>query len=400
MHIAMKPLLVGALFAVATLAGSPALAAAPPTEPAPGEAATVPADWVQLVDDTGTITVSVPPTWTDVLTAPVDLESGATTLAAIEASTDRELFNATFDIAGVTFVAVPFTPDTATAADSFGLGGGCAETESRPYDDGVFVGTRLVSTLCTGNPSAQFHVIAANPVNQAFTAQLRIQIAGPGELPILEGILASFNMTGASAAGTTLPGVATTAPAPATTAAANFPPPTGELPADWVPLVDDTQTIAIAVPSAWTATDTTPMTNDDGTPRPWISATTDQELFIPPQGTADTFSVPGVIYVAGTYESDTIVRLQASSYVDLCTADPVQTYDDGVFVGHIQNLTACGGTSTRIVQVVANPPDQAFTATLLIQLTGGTDDAAILNGLLLSFTTGTAAGASTTTSVG
>ena len=73
---------------------------------------------------------------------------------------------------------------------------------------------------------------------------------------------------------------------------------------------------------------------------------------------------------------------------DVCTAGPLQTYDDGVFVGHIQTFSACAGTASSIVRVSANPADQAFTADLLIQLTGEADDAATLNGLLLSFNRG------------
>ena len=71
---------------------------------------------------------------------------------------------------------------------------------------------------------------------------------------------------------------------------------------DWSALVDDTLTIAIRVPSVWTAVDLTPQQLDDG-PQPWISATTDESLFFPPPGTADTFGVPGVVYRAETFDS-------------------------------------------------------------------------------------------------
>jgi hypothetical protein len=92
-----------------------------------------------------------------------------------------------------------------------------------------------------------------------------------------------------------------------------------------------------------------------------------------------------VIYRAMPYAADTAARLAASPYNDQCTAQPMQSYDDGVFAGHIQSFESCGGTSTRIVQVAASPADGSFTASLLIQLTGLPDDDATLNGLLLSF---------------
>jgi hypothetical protein len=128
-----------------------------------------------------------------------------------------------------------------------------------------------------------------------------------------------------------------------------------------------------------------PGQNEDGSPQPWISATTDQDLFFPPAGERDTFSVPGVIFRAYPFNPDTTQRLATSSYHDVCTAGPLETYEYGVFVGHIQTFTACDGTASSIVRVSANPADQAFTADLLIQLTGEADDAATLNGLLLSF---------------
>jgi hypothetical protein len=381
--------------AVLTAAGQTAAATAPPTEPPGTDLGTpVPADFVPLVDDTGTITVEVPGSWTDVDTAPNDA------LPFIEASTDRQAYNDTFDVPGVTYVATPFNTDTEAAARQFGLEGGCADEVVQPYDDGVFVGSHLIYTECGGG-SAEFHVIAANPANQAFTAMLRIQITGPAEQPILDGILATFNVTAEAATGSSVPGASTVTtaatPTTATATGSAFPPPTGEIPADWTRLVDDTQTIAIAVPSTWTAIDPAPGNNEDGTPLPWISATTDQALFFPAAGTADTFSVPGVIYRAFPYDADTAGRLETSDLHEICAADPVQTYDDGFFVGHIQSFNGCGGTASRVVRVSANPADGSFTADLLIQLTGQPDDAATLNGLLLSFSQADPGAAPTTT---
>ena len=104
-----------------------------------------------------------------------------------------------------------------------------------------------------------------------------------------------------------------------------------------------------------------------------------------PQGTADTFGVPGVVYSAYPLESDTAAILQASEHHGVCTADPVQTFDDGVYVGHIQTFNACAGTASRIVEVAANTPHGAYTSVVLIQLTGQPDDAATLDGLLSTF---------------
>jgi hypothetical protein len=392
MNRAIKVVLAaGGLPAAILAVGHAASASAPPTEPPGAElGAPVPADFVSLTDDTGTITVMVPGAWTDVATAP---DAG---MPFIEASTNRQLYNETFDVAGMTYRATPFNADTETAARSYGLTSGCGNESIQPYDDGVFSGAQLIYTDCGTDGAAEFHVIAANPQSQAFTALLRIQITGPDEQPILQGILDTFNVAPA-ATGTT---GSTVVPPSSGAATGAFPPPTGEVPADWTHLVDDTQTIQISVPSAWTATDLVPSQNEDGSPQPWISATTDQNLFFPSAGQEDTFGVPGVIFRAYPFNPDTTQRLASSSYHDLCTAGPLETYDDGAFVGHIQTFTACDGTASSIVRLSANPADQAFTADLLIQLTGEADDAATLNGLLLSFNQVATGGATATTTPG
>jgi hypothetical protein len=156
-------------------------------------------------------------------------------------------------------------------------------------------------------------------------------------------------------------------------------------PAAWTELTDETGTIFISVPASWTAVTLTPAHNEDGTAQPWISATTDESLFFPDDGVPDTFSVPGVVYRAFPFATDTASLLDKYAYDDVCTAEPVQTFDDGVYVGHIQMFNSCAGTTSRIVEIAANTPRGAFTAFVMVQLTGRPDDAATLDGLLASF---------------
>jgi hypothetical protein len=157
------------------------------------------------------------------------------------------------------------------------------------------------------------------------------------------------------------------------------------VPPDWLVLGDRTGTINIMVPPEWIAgADNAPVQNADGTPQPRIAATTDQALFYS-DNIADWFAVPGVIYGALPFETDTAAHLEATVYHDYCTPEPVQDYGDGVFSGNIQEFTNCAGTATRVVEVVANPYDAAFTAVVEIQLTGQPDDEPTLAGLLQSF---------------
>ncbi len=164
-----------------------------------------------------------------------------------------------------------------------------------------------------------------------------------------------------------------------------FPPPSGDVPDGWTELVDDTGTLGISVPSTWTATDTSPTVDDKGTPQPMVSATTNESLFVPPEGLVDTYSVPGLIYYAVPVEAITPARLEGLAFTGDCTAGPIESYDDGAYVGYIQSFNGCGGTASRIVELVANPRLGSVTVVLLVQLTGRTDDASTLDGLLSAF---------------
>jgi hypothetical protein len=354
-------------WAIIVAAARPA-AAEPPAEPANAEQrGPLPPDFVTLTDDTGTISVGVPASWTDVDTAPAGNDPW------ISATPDFLDFVSTFDVPGVILEAVAFTTDTDALALEFGFADECDGEELLPYDDGVFVGTELIETGCGDVGAAEHHVIAANPSSQAFTLLLEAQITGPDQAPILDAIKATFGV--ASHAGTVASSIA------ATTVLR----PSGVVPADWTRLNDDTGTISIAVPSAWTLVDTGPSQNVDGTPQPWISATTDS-------------FVPRVIYRAYPPGGLTPELLDWSRFDGLCTPEPLQRYNDGDFVGYVQSFDACGGAgAARIVEVMAIPRAGSFTAYLVISLLGNADDAATLDGLLSSFGDASVPTAPTTT---
>src|SRR5688572_8470140 len=63
-----------------------------------------------LVDDTGKITVDVPNEWTDVITSPLVFDDG-TENAFIQASTDNEAFDNTWDVPGLFYAALAPTTD-------------------------------------------------------------------------------------------------------------------------------------------------------------------------------------------------------------------------------------------------------------------------------------------------
>jgi hypothetical protein len=328
------------------------------------------------------LTVGVPAAWTELSTG-LDVDFG---VPAIKAASDALAFKSSFDAPGMTLRALPYTSDTEAFARRWGWEGFCRHAVVEPYNDGTVTGTDLVYTGCLdADPQAEAHVIAVNVVQQPFTALLHVQLPGPRQRPILDAILATFNMTSdATAAASNIPGdpvdppTATAAAPPTTTPTAAigaaFPPPSGGIPADWTALVDLSGTITISVPNTWT--DVT--LAEFGPPHPLIQASPNQYQY-------SVFAAPGVVYRAHPREQPALERLKTSVWLDDCTHGPVQTYDDGLFVGYIEVFDNCDGTDTRIVQLEAHPRTGAFLAEVVVFLPGGSDDTAILDGLLSTF---------------
>ena len=352
-------LAVGLPVAVLIAAGQSAAAVTPPTEPPGTElGVSIPADFVPLTDDTGTITVMVPGSWTDVSTAQVGV------IPTIEASTDREAYNATFDVAGVTYRAAPFREDTETAAREFGLSGGCVNEAIEPYDDGVFVGSHLIYTECGGEGStAEFHVVAANPADQAFTALLRIQITGPDEQPILRRHPATFNAAPAGTTGSSVP--ASSSLPPVTTAARARA--AGCVPAahrrDPWPTGPSSSTTPRRSPSRCRARGRRPISRPPRTRtarrirgsrrppiRPVLPARGDDRHVQRPRR-----HLPGGP-VRGRHGSASSRRRYTTSIARPIRCRPTTTACSS---GTSSPFNDCGGTASRIVQVAANPADQA-----------------------------------------
>jgi hypothetical protein len=189
-------------------------------------------------------------------------------------------------------------------------------------------------------------------------------------------VLAALAMAVSAAPPTTEPPTTTvTTTAPTTTAAAAAAPSTTTpIPEGYVPLVDDTNSIVIAVPEAWTDVDTAPKNDADGTPRPYIAASPDLAL-------SASFDTPGVLYAALPFTADPLVLIEQLGLLEGCETFEVKTYDDPVFVGAVQIGTNCGPNAMTWNMVVANPVDESFTAVLRVQ----TADPAELRTILLTF---------------
>jgi serine protease Do len=154
-------------------------------------------EYVPVIDDTGSITVTVPAAWFDVDGAPVDLlGDGATVTASINASPDITGFVDTWDVPGVEFLAgealLGYDPgemlDLVTPTD-------CVTEGRDDYDDGAFVGLYEVFTGCGGTDTAYF-VVATHAVDGTVGVLVAVQVVSDADLEALDTILATFDLAG------------------------------------------------------------------------------------------------------------------------------------------------------------------------------------------------------------
>ena len=121
----------------------------------------------------------------------------------------------------------------------------------------------------------------------------------------------------------------------------------GESYDDYVTLIDDTNTISVDVPAAWTDTDLVPA-DADGVPIPWIQASPDIDEF-------DTsYRVPGMVFAAlPTTRSTTELLAEFAPTAGECVDEGVEPYSDSRFVGEIQVWGECAGRDTAYVVLIS-----------------------------------------------
>jgi len=132
------------------------------------------------------------------------------------------------------------------------------------------------------------------------------------------------------------------------------------IPDGYVPLVDSTGLLVVAVPDTWTDVDLLPAVRD-GIAQPYLAASPDLTAFF------SSFDVPGAMYAAFPFEDDPLELVRAYGLDGGCAALEVKTYDDPVFTGVVQVGTDCGASHMNWNMVVASPADGSFTAVVQVQ---------------------------------
>lgn len=132
-------------------------------------------EYVQVVDDAGTIAIDVPAEWNEVSTEPLDF--GAGPLPVIVASPSLADFEATYTTSGLLYTAMPGALPTEESLADFAPDPAACPTDAGylPYEDDVYVGHFQIWTDC-GGIGASHLVLIANTVDESATIVLGAQI--------------------------------------------------------------------------------------------------------------------------------------------------------------------------------------------------------------------------------
>ncbi|MFD1712876.1 S1C family serine protease [Amnibacterium flavum] len=161
-----------------------------------GGSAAASADFVSIVDDSGSVTVDVPVDWSDVDTAAFTDPRGGT-WASIEASPDRATYGSGWSAPGISVLAAPTATATISSEEWLQMVGsyvqqdGCVLASSDAYSDGAYEGTYDYYTDC-GGVGASFLMLAATSVDGTHSVALSVQALTDADLAALDRALGSF----------------------------------------------------------------------------------------------------------------------------------------------------------------------------------------------------------------
>ncbi len=168
--------------------------------PTPDEGGAAPPpyeSYVQITDDSGVITVSVPAEWSDVRGVEWSL-GGEFVGPALSASPDLAAFEAEWGTPGV-FLAASDQLDVAGGEllDALDFSGDCVYIDRLDYDDGVYVGKFDDWEEC-GAEGSSFLVVAAEPADGSFTILVQILIVDERDFDAADEIINTFLVEGGS----------------------------------------------------------------------------------------------------------------------------------------------------------------------------------------------------------
>jgi hypothetical protein len=146
----------------------------------------------------------------------------------------------------------------------------------------------------------------------------------------------------------------------------------GDIPTDtttygeYVTVSDDSGTLSVEVPAAWTDVDGSP-----GLFGPDVIASTDVQAWI------QTYEPSGLEFQATGIETnqstDEILTAVSTGQAGQCTSLGRQPYSDPLYTGVSEVFEDCGGTETDFTWVAFEPADQSYHGVIGVQITNQAD---------------------------
>ena len=142
----------------------------------------------------------------------------------------------------------------------------------------------------------------------------------------------------------------------------------------YVPIEDDTGTIAMSIPAEWSETQGGPWLIEGTEYGPSITAAPDIDAWV------DGWATPGIFFGASSSlraDYDVPTMLDANDFAQVCTYDARYEYEDPLYVGAYDLYFECGGEGSTFVVLAAEPADGAYIMLLQVVLVGEADAEAL-----------------------
>lgn len=152
-------------------------------------------EFVQITNDSGSISVEIPAEWADVDGAPVTLDDG-TVLQSVSAAPDLAAFFGDWTSPGLALTVTPsdLAPDDLLDQLISGASEACQDAGREDYDDGLYLGRIQYYSACGGTEAAVVG-IAASPEGGGFTAFVIVQLASEADVAVLDHIVQTFTVS-------------------------------------------------------------------------------------------------------------------------------------------------------------------------------------------------------------
>ncbi|MCB0970433.1 MAG: serine protease [Acidimicrobiales bacterium] len=150
-------------------------------------------DYVSVTDDSGTITVDVPSSWSDLDGAPIDISGQES--PSLKAAPSLAAWESEWDAPGIQIAGIAdpqgIDDDTALSNITQGYSSSCTDEGREDYSDQLYVGRIQYYSDC-GGTGAVAVAIVAGPEDGSFKAAVLMQIVSQADLEALDQVIDTF----------------------------------------------------------------------------------------------------------------------------------------------------------------------------------------------------------------